>query len=405
MINGKVNLLHLEVSNLCNAACPCCPRFFENSPNVTKTLKLGYISYETFVEWFPVEFLNKVNFLLFCGNHGDPGTNPDLAKIIDYCASTEVQKIQVHTNGGMKTTKFWSEVAHALKNYHGTGELIFSVDGLEDTNHIYRRNVKWDKLVANMKTVGEINPGRENGGFDFFWEYLVFQHNEHQIEEAKERAKEYGFCSIVFKKPVNLDDGENITPVPVYDKEGKFEYWLQPTKLDRFKPSYLGNNPKEVFKHKRADLYKDEIKHFDYIAKDPEGYRLAVEEGNKIPISPKCKSNDLYIEADGQVHPCCFVATGYSKMKVGYEKGSLAYPNRLQYLTLQDKAGFEKFNLNTYSMEQIFKNKVIHKLFYNKFNDTVEDGKPLVCIEYCGNRNALDEIFDDGKIKVSDEQV
>ena len=92
-------------------------------------------------------------------------------------------------------------------------------------------------------------------------------------------------------------------------------------------------------------------------------------------------------------------------MKVGYEKGSLAYPNRLQYLTLQDKAGFEKFNLNTYSMEQIFKNKVIHKLFYNKFNDTVEDGKPLVCIEYCGNRNALDEIFDDGKIKVSDEQV
>ena len=78
MINGRVNLLHLEVSNLCNAACPCCPRFFENSPNVTKTLKLGYISYETFVEWFPVEFLNKVNFLLFCGNHGDPGTeNPD----------------------------------------------------------------------------------------------------------------------------------------------------------------------------------------------------------------------------------------------------------------------------------------------------------------------------------------
>jgi len=54
-------------------------------------------------------------------------------------------------------------------------------------------------------------------------------------------------------------------------------------------------------------------------------------------------------------------------------------------------------------MEQIFKNKVIHKLFYNKFNDTVEDGKPLVCIEYCGNRNALDEIFDDGKIKVSNE--
>lgn len=402
MIKGEVNLLHLEISNLCNAACPCCPRFYENTPNPSKTLSLGYISYEDFVKWFPVEFLDKVRFVLFCGNHGDPGTNPDLPKIIKYCATSKVKKIQIHTNGGMKTPKFWGEVAHAMKEYEGEGELIFSVDGLEDTNHIYRRNVKWDNLVANMKKVGEINPGVENGGFNFFWEYLVFEHNEHQLEEAKQRAKEYGFTSIVFKKPVNLDDGENITPVPVYDKEGKFEYWLNPTKLDRFKPSYLSDNPKVVYKHKRADLYKEELAAYDIDQKNEDVYRRAVEEGNRLTIDPKCHTNDLYIEADGQVHPCCFVATGYSKFKAGYEKSTLGYPPRLQYLTLQDKLGFEKFNLNSYSIENIFKNKILHKLFYNKFNDTIEDGKPLVCTEYCGSRNALDEIFDDGKTSVNE---
>ena len=30
-------------------------------------------------------------------------------------------------------------------------KVVFGIDGLEDTNHLYRRNVKFEKVIANAK--------------------------------------------------------------------------------------------------------------------------------------------------------------------------------------------------------------------------------------------------------------
>ena len=63
---------------------------------------------------------------------------------------------------------------------------VFSIDGLEDTNHIYRRNVKWNKIMENAMSF-------ISTGASAHWDMLVFEHNKHQVEEAKELAKEMGF--------------------------------------------------------------------------------------------------------------------------------------------------------------------------------------------------------------------
>ena len=65
-------------------------------------------------------------------------------------------------------------------------EVIFSIDGLEDTNHIYRRNVIWNKLIDNCTSY-------INAGGKAHWDMLVYKHNQHQVDDCMELAKTLGF--------------------------------------------------------------------------------------------------------------------------------------------------------------------------------------------------------------------
>ena len=63
---------------------------------------------------------------------------------------------------------------------------VFSIDGLEDTNHLYRRNVKWEKVIENARSF-------ITAGGKAHWDMLVFEHNKHQVDEAKSYANKLGF--------------------------------------------------------------------------------------------------------------------------------------------------------------------------------------------------------------------
>ena len=177
--------IHVELTNACNAACPMCQRFFNGSPLTRPDLDLAQITLEKFKKYFPPEVIKKTNLIMFCGTQGDPCMAKDFYEICEYISETSNQTaVRVNTNGGMRNPEWWEKVGklfgknstHKFKHWIMT----FSIDGLEDTNHIYRRNVKWDKLMANVKAFIAGN-GKYNRTT---WDYLIFGHNEHQIAEA-----------------------------------------------------------------------------------------------------------------------------------------------------------------------------------------------------------------------------
>ena len=59
------------------------------------------------------------------------------------------------------------------------------MDGLEDTNGIYRIGVDYNKVVANMRAFID-------GGGRAIWKFVTFKWNEHQVEQAEALSKEYG---------------------------------------------------------------------------------------------------------------------------------------------------------------------------------------------------------------------
>ena len=180
----NVKEIHIEPTSLCNAECPMCAR------NVYGKMVNPYIRLKSLpLQWFEKNItpkqIKKLDKVFFCGNVGDPASAPELLNIIAYFKSHKSNLVVgLNSNGGLKTTEWWRKLGHLLD---GTLDYcVFSIDGLDDTNHIYRRNVQWQKVVKN--TTAFISTGASA-----HWDMLVFEHNKHQVQEAKEQAEQMGF--------------------------------------------------------------------------------------------------------------------------------------------------------------------------------------------------------------------
>ena len=166
----------MELSSACNAACPGCRRFTGNSPNVNPQLIQRSVSIEEFKKWFPHDLMLKINSWLFCGTYGDPMAAPDIYEILQYTCQYS-GSVQLNTNGGLRSEKLYKRIGELFVNSsvqlnHTTSyrAITFSIDGLADTNHIYRRNVVCDKVWANLMAYTKTNARAQ-------WDFLKFKHN------------------------------------------------------------------------------------------------------------------------------------------------------------------------------------------------------------------------------------
>lgn len=180
---NPVREIHVEPTTVCQAECPMCPRTLQGYhlgriPNKFLTLD----AFQSLTDSI-IEGLDKV---LFCGTLGEPAACGDLLEMISWVLSRNPRcVIGLNSNGGIKDKQWWQDLASLIKG-NIYSYVVFSIDGLEDTNHIYRRNVDWNKVIENAKAFID-------AGGAAHWDMLVFKHNEHQVESAKQLAKELGF--------------------------------------------------------------------------------------------------------------------------------------------------------------------------------------------------------------------
>lgn len=179
----RVRVLHLESTTVCNAACPQCAR--EDSLLYNDKLHRAELTVEKIKELFSVPFIEKLEKVFMCGDFGDPAANNATLDIFEYFRSVNPSiQLGLNTNGSIQNTHWW---AHLGKLLSLPGDYcVFSIDGLGDTNHIYRVNTNFRKIIENATAF------IQNGG-NAQWDMLVFAHNEHQVYEARDLAQELGF--------------------------------------------------------------------------------------------------------------------------------------------------------------------------------------------------------------------
>lgn len=267
--------VHLEISSLCNASCPWCPRTFwgypynGGYPETNMTLAQAQLI-------FRPDFLQQLVSISINGNFGDIVMNPEGADIVEYFVKTNPKlTVTISTNGGARDRHFWARLARA-------GSVVdFCLDGLDDTHHLYRQNTVWSTVIRNAKIFIA-------AGGHAVWKMIRFDHNQHQIAQCRTLSQELGFADFQL-----IDDGRNTAPV--FDQDGNLTHVLG---------DYKGPREFPVLFHKKTTdtvLLED------------------ITSGRKVSTAVICQAQTLksiYISSTGDVSPCCF--TGFYPRTYGH---------------------------------------------------------------------------------------
>lgn len=325
--------VHLELSTLCNAACPLCPRNFrgypynDGYPELNFTLKNAHTI-------FKPEFLNQLDRIYINGNYGDIVMNPEAVDIVRYFREhNQNLVIDISTNGSARNSQFWKSLAKL------DAHVMFCLDGLEDTHHLYRQNTVWSTIIKNAQTF-------INAGGKATWKFIKFDHNIHQLEACRQLSKDLKFAEFQ-----TIDDGRNTGPV--FNKNGNHTHTIG---------SYSGPTEFKILFHKKKT---NEVMPEDIL-------------DSRAPSkSVRCLSvmfQSIYIAANGDVSPCCW--TGFYPKTFGLGEYHQALNAQLSLLISNNNAlensletTIEWFN----NVKQQWNNK------------TFGEGRLIVCDENCGH--------------------
>ena len=178
----RIQVLHIEPTDVCQAACSMCAR--ETDVNFDKSSK-HHLRVEHIQRHFSDRVISKLEKMFMCGNYGDPAAGYYTMDIYNYFRRINPEiTLGMNTNGAVQSTFFW----HALGRLFNKPEdfCVFSIDGLEDTNSVYRKNVDWKKLMSNAEAFIA-------AGGSAHWDMLVYKHNQHQVDECEQLARDIGF--------------------------------------------------------------------------------------------------------------------------------------------------------------------------------------------------------------------
>ena len=178
----KIKVLHLESTDVCQLACPLCSR--ETDQEFKKSIK-HHLTIEQIQKHFSDDKVTELDKMFMCGNYGDPAAGKYTLDIYRWFRTINPTiTLGMNTNGALQTTFWWHELG---KQFNQSKDYcVFSIDGLEDTNPVYRVNSDWKKLMSNAAAYIA-------AGGAAHWDMLVYKHNQHQIEECQKLAQSMGF--------------------------------------------------------------------------------------------------------------------------------------------------------------------------------------------------------------------
>ena len=391
MFNGNKFQVHWEPTDKCNSKCSMCPRYTSDGFEVDTLANVEW-TLESFKKSWPIEFIKyNLTKVLACGNFGDPCACREFVDIYEYLRETNKHiGLACNTNGSLRTPDWWARLGAVMtEEQNGGNYCTFSIDGLEDTNHLYRRQTNFKKIIANAKAF-------INAGGIAHWDFIVFEHNEHQVEEAKNIAIEMGFKNFNIKRTTRwqrYDNGQG--SYRVFEK-GKHLYDLKQPTESAFKHNF---EDATLFKNQETQsITLDDFKNME--GRVNEDRRFASGEWQTIDLNKlniACRSsacarphqpyNEIYIGSDGFVSPCCFL-------------GSEPYHNKKHrsvddnYLEIVDiDGGTNAFNMHNNNLFDILSKDLFRKLIPDTWDN--ENGntsmRPHKCGSCCGIEwNGLD---------------
>ena len=321
---SDITTIDIESINNCNARCPLCLRGTGMRTNDS-------LDWEQVVANTPVSLWQNLKTINFNGSTGDNFMHPNIQDIVGWCIDNSNAVITMNTNGSLRTAKWWHQFGTMLQSH--AHKVVFGIDGLEDTHAIYRVGTDYNKVVKNAQAFIQ-------GGGCAEWQFIVFEHNAHQIDQARQLANELGFSRFFVVYQDRFDESANVS-VKKYQQD-----------VDKINGEvvvrFTSNNIPRRIKESNFDIV--------------------------------CRSQQigwLSIYADGTVWPCCWLM-GWHKAQ--HQSTSAIVNYHFKKILNID---FDQISLYNHTLESIINSD----LWQERYPDSFKNSPNAICLQQCSGKN------------------
>lgn len=259
--NQPIKAFHLELTNRCALSCLRCSRTGSHLIKTPGDLNEQVIDH-LLEPWKDCPLEKRDLFFTLCGNYGDSIYHPRFHEILKHLKFHGV-RVNLVTNGSHRDEVWWQKTADLFGE---RDRVVFSIDGLEETNALYRVGSHWDSVMTAIRFCAP--------RVKTHWKCIVFSHNEHQIPQVLETAYKLGVEEVRIHKSSRYDlKGQD-------DLRPKDERWVGLRAYNR-----------KAIRH----------------------------EENAVQLKPHCYSGtDYFVNYQGLFYPCCACAMFPTDEKASY---------------------------------------------------------------------------------------
>ena len=201
----------IEPTTACNLRCPHCPSGLKSFSRNTGKIAQG--DFEKYIDG-----IHKTTAYLTLYFQGEPYLNPKFYDLVGYARKKNIF-VATSTNA-----HFLDEERAKATIDSGINQIIISIDGVsQETYAKYRLEGHLDKVIEGTKNLVQAKRNTKTGKTHIIWQFIVFAHNEHQVEDVKREAKRIGVDEVRIKSAQIYDDGNSADWLPTNPKYRRYD--------------------------------------------------------------------------------------------------------------------------------------------------------------------------------------
>ena len=221
-VYGKPSFASFELSSRCNLNCPQCD--VGNHLTNRKNNFLNYNQYCNIMDEIGTTLLDAIFYF-----QGEPLLNKNFSKYISYAKQYNIYTI-TSTNAQLIDKDLAIEIVKS-----GLNRIIISIDGTtQEVYEKYRKGGLLSKSIETIKFLKEAKTELKSKTPCIEAQFIVFRFNEHQIDEFKHLAREWGANKISIKSAQIHSPNENSEIIPSISKYSRYHKIYNEWKIKKY---------------------------------------------------------------------------------------------------------------------------------------------------------------------------
>jgi radical SAM protein with 4Fe4S-binding SPASM domain len=210
IVAGKPWSASVEPTTFCNLRCTECP-----TGNRSLTRPKGNMGLDVFREILDKLSPNLIYLTLYF--QGEPLLNPYFSEMVQMAIKQRIF-VATSTNGHFLNDNNIDQIIRS-----GLNHLIISLDGLDQkTYEKYRVSGDFQTVKDGIKRLIAAKKALRSNTPFIELQFLVMRHNEHQIQQMKEFAKQSGADKLAFKTVQVYDFNAESTIIPTLKSKSRY---------------------------------------------------------------------------------------------------------------------------------------------------------------------------------------